>query len=105
MTASELQIRNEGKGVKGRYVTEVGGHTAELTYSWLGPGRMSLDHAGVPNEIGGRGIAKALVAHAVADARARGFKLIARCPFAVAQFKHHPEWADVTSERRAKEEG
>lgn len=102
---SELQIRDESKGVKGRYVTEVCGHTAELTYTWLGPGRMSLDHAGVPEAIGGRGVAKALVGHAVADARARGFKLVARCPFAVAQFKRHPEWADVTAERHAKEKG
>lgn len=102
---SEIKITNEGKGIKGRYVTVVDGHAAELTYTWLGPGRMSLDHAGVPEAIGGRGIASALVAHAVEDARARGFKLVARCPFAVAQFKQHPEWADVTAERRAKEGG
>lgn len=96
---SEIKITEEGTGVKGRYVAQIGAHTAELTYTWLGPGRMSLDHAGVPEEIGGRGVGTALVAHAVAQARARGFRLVARCPFAVAQFKRHPDWADVAAER------
>ncbi|TIW42998.1 MAG: N-acetyltransferase, partial [Mesorhizobium sp.] len=31
----------------------------------------------------------------VEDARAAGKKIIPLCPFANAQFRRHPEWADV----------
>ncbi len=36
-----------------------------------------------------------LVTRAVEDARAAGKKIIPLCPFAAAQFRRHPEWADV----------
>ena len=36
-----------------------------------------------------------LVERGVADARAAGRKIIPLCPFAAAQFRRHPEWADV----------
>ena len=32
---------------------------------------------------------------AVEDMRAAGKKIIPLCPFANAQFRRHPEWADV----------
>ena len=35
------------------------------------------------------------VTRAVEDARAAGKKIIPLCPFAAAQFRRHPEWADV----------
>jgi predicted GNAT family acetyltransferase len=35
------------------------------------------------------------VTRAVEDARAAGKLIIPLCPFAAAQFKRHPEWADV----------
>ncbi len=81
-------------GRRGRYVARIGDQEAELTFT-AGDGRMSLDHAGVPKALEGRGIASALVTHAVERARAEGFRLVPRCPFAIAQFKKHPEWADV----------
>jgi hypothetical protein len=92
---SQINIRQETKGAKGRYVATLDGAEAELTFTRVAPNRLSLDHVGVPKELEGRGVGGALVQHAVARAREEGTKLIARCPFAAAQFKRHPEWADV----------
>ena len=92
---SEIKIRQETKGAKGRYVAELDGAEAELTFTRVPPDRLTLDHVGVPKALEGKGIGGALVAHAVAKARADRTKLVARCPFAAAQFKRHPEWSDV----------
>ena len=43
----------------------------------------------------GKGVGVLLVARAVDDARAAGKTIIPLCPFAAAQFRRHPEWADV----------
>jgi uncharacterized protein len=91
---TEIKIEREDRGSKGRYVARVDGLEAELTFT-VRDGRMSLDHAGVPPPLEGRGIASALVAHAVQEARDGGFELVPACPFATAQFKRHPEWSDV----------
>ena len=53
-----------------RLHTRVEGHEAELRYS-LRDGRMVIDHTGVPDAIGGRGIAGILVKAALDLARAR----------------------------------
>ena len=41
------------------------------------------------------GVAMALVEHMIGDARASGFKIVPICPYALAQFRKHPEWSDV----------
>jgi hypothetical protein len=41
----------------------------------------------------------ALVRQAVEYARERGIKILPLCPFAAAQFKRHPEWADVLKQQ------
>lgn len=92
---TEIKITQEGGGVKGRYVAVRGRTEAELMFTRVAPGRLSIDHVGVPAELEGKGVGSALVAHAVAKAREDGTKLIARCPFATTQLKRHPEWADV----------
>lgn len=88
-------IKQDGE-TRGRFVTTVDGHEAELTYSKLGDsGNVVADHTGVPTAIGGRGIASALVKFLVADAKAGGYRIVPLCPFVKAQFEKHPEWADV----------
>ena len=34
-----------------------------------------------------------------ATIRAEGFKVIPVCPYVLAQYKRHPEWADVMASR------
>ena len=81
----------------GRYVARVDGFEgeAEMTFRQPSDAIMIVDHTRVPEAIGGRGIAKAMVRHAVADARDRGLTIIPNCSFVREQAKKHPDWSDV----------
>lgn len=92
---SEFDIRREDTDSGGRYVVLVNGHEAEMTFSKAGASRIIIDHTGVPKELGGLGVGKALVERGVLDARAAGIKIIPLCPFAKAQIEKHAEWQDV----------
>lgn len=92
---SEIEITREDTPKGGRYVTVINGDEAEMTYSRAGATRIIIDHTGVPDSMRGMGVGKQLVAAAVADARAEGFKIIPLCPFAKATLEKHSEWQDV----------
>ena len=89
-------IRLEDSGTKGRYVIAgPDGAEAEMTFTKVGQHQIIIDHTGVPDAFRGQGVGHRLVTRAVEDARAQGKKIIPLCPFAAAQFRRHPEWADV----------
>lgn len=92
---SDLEITLEEGESGGRYFYREGDNLAEMTFSSAGHSLMIIDHTGVPDVFRGRGIGLALVSRAVEDARAAGKKIVPLCPFAAAQFRRHPEWADV----------
>lgn len=89
-------IMLDDQGSKGRY-TLAGecGAEAEMTFSRASPTLVIIDHTGVPDEMRGTGAGIALVARAVEDARAGGWKILPLCPFAASQFRRRPDWADV----------
>jgi phospholipase/carboxylesterase len=91
----EPEIRLEDSGSKGSYVLEKDGAVAEMTFSKAGEHLLIIDHTEVPDAFRGQGVGVRLVSRAVEDARASGKKIIPLCPFANAQFRKHPEWADV----------
>lgn len=94
--SDELPIEIEDGGAKGRYVVKgADGAEAEMTFTKVGDSQLIIDHTGVPDAFRGQGIGARLVARAVEDARAQGKTIIPLCPFAAAQFRRHPEWADV----------
>lgn len=93
---TEYTVRREDGPTRGRYVIDLApGAEAEMTYRKEGDGPMVITHTGVPPEFEGRGIAARLVNKAIADARDEGFKITPVCSYVVAQFKRHPEWADL----------
>ncbi|MBO6539840.1 MAG: N-acetyltransferase [Rhizobiaceae bacterium] len=93
---SEIEIRLEETGSKGRYFYRADdGTDAELTFSKAGERLLIIDHTEVPEIFRGQGVGVKLVARAVEDARGNGKKIMPLCPFAAAQFRRHPEWADV----------
>ena len=94
---ADLEIQLEETGSKGRYVyrSEGGGDEAEITFSRVSPTRIIVDHTGVPDSMRGQGVGGKLAAHVVADARAKGEKIIPLCPFFKAQAQRHEEWRDV----------
>lgn len=93
-----LEIRREDSATKGRYVHAANGAPeAEMTFSKAGEHLLIIDHTEVPDAYRGQGVGAALVLRAVEEARAAGKKILPLCPFAAAQFRRHPEWADVLS--------
>lgn len=92
---SSQEIRLEEGASKGRYVLAGDGAEAELTFSKAGEHQIIIDHTQVPDVFRGQGIGLRLVERAVTDARAAGKTIIPLCPFAAAQFRRHPEWADL----------
>ncbi|MEZ5937740.1 MAG: GNAT family N-acetyltransferase [Hyphomonadaceae bacterium] len=94
---TDLSIELELKDAGGRYVAVVEGHTAELTWVWEDEAhtRLRAEHTRVPKALSGRGLAKALTARLVADARAEGFRIVPQCSFVAAMAERHPDWADV----------
>jgi predicted GNAT family acetyltransferase len=58
-------------------------------------GRIALIHTEVPPEFEGQGIAAALTRFALDDARRRGLKVIAACPYVKRYLETHPEDHDI----------
>jgi hypothetical protein len=94
--SDQPQIQIEDTGSKGRYFIRTPvGDEAEMTFTKVGERQIIIDHTGVPDAFRGQGAGLRLVTRAVEDARAAGKTIIPLCPFAAAQFRRHPEWADV----------
>jgi uncharacterized protein len=93
-----MNIRFEEKTSGGRYVAEVAGHEAEMTYSRTSPKLIIIDHTAVPDALRGQGVGQALALHAVEEARRGGWKIIPLCPFFKAQAVRHPDWHDVVNQ-------
>jgi hypothetical protein len=91
-----LTITRHDHGGSGEYVARVAGsqHAGRLTWVERDGVRVA-DHTLVPAEIGGRGVAAALVDALVADARTEGFRIRPQCSYVVAAFRRHPDWADL----------
>ncbi len=99
---SDVTITKEESDARhGRYVARVAGIDAEgeITFTRRGAGVISADHTGVPDALGGRGIARALLDFMLEDARATGFRIVPLCTFVRGQYARHPEWADLFTTR------
>ena len=77
-----------------RFELEDNGVTA-FANDQLGDGVITISHTETPVAARGQGIASKLVAGALAIARARGLKVIPRCPFVRAYVQKHPEARDL----------
>jgi len=61
----------------------------------LQAGQMVMNHTVVPPELGGRGIAAAMVEAALAWARAEGLRVVPQCSYVAVYMKRHPETQDL----------
>lgn len=52
---------------------------------------ITFTHTVVPPEVEGHGVGSRLIAGALADAKARGLKVVPQCPFVRAYLERHPE--------------
>ncbi len=58
-------------------------------------GRFVLTHTEVPSEYAGQGLASALALGLFEMARAKGYKLVLRCPFLQSWYAKHRDFGDV----------
>ncbi len=73
-----------------RFEAVVDGLLCRADYD-LVDGVMRMTHTGVPSELGGRGIAAALVEAALAHARANALKVEPWCSYVRVYMQRHPE--------------
>lgn len=95
---TDLKITIENIDTRhGRYAARADGveGTAEITFTRRANGVISADHTGVPDSMRSTGAGLALVAYMVEDARKNGFRILPLCPYVRAQYRRHPDWADV----------
>ena len=80
--------------VRGRYELKFDGGTAFALYRAQG-GALAVFHTETPAHLRGRGIGGRLVAAVLDDIRARGLKVVPRCPFVAAFIASHPEYREL----------
>jgi predicted GNAT family acetyltransferase len=80
--------------VLSRFELDADGVMAFMNYR-LGDGVITLDHTETPPRARGRGIASQLTAGVLEIARARGLKVVPRCPFVRAYLAKHRESRDL----------
>ena len=77
-----------------RFEAHVDGHLCVAEYR-LADGVMSIHHTLVPPPLEGRGIAAALVAAALIQARAKGLRVRPVCSYVASYMRRHPETQDL----------
>ena len=87
-----LEIRHDAAAQ--RFSVRVEGQDCELDYR-LAAGVMTLPHTGVPQAVGGRGIAAALVKAALELARREHWRVVPACSYAALYVRRHPEYAPL----------
>ena len=70
-----------------------------VTYRFIA-GRIVFVHTEVPAAYAGRGVAARLAAGALDDARSRGLRVRALCPYVAAYIERHPEYRDLLADDR-----
>ena len=91
-----MDIRHNRQTGQGAFLAMENGHNVgKLTYVYVKEKTIRIDHTLVHPSQRGKGLAHRLVKAAVDYARAEGLSIVPICSFAVADFKRHPEYADV----------
>jgi len=90
--ATPLEIIHDSKAHT--FSTVVDGHRCEVDYTLQGD-VMTITHTGVPDPVGGRGIANVLTRFAVQVAEANKWKIRPACSYAATWFKRNPEYAHL----------
>ena len=76
------------------FTTVVDGQTCVVDYRLQG-NIMTITHTGVPQSVGGRGIAATLTRFAVQVAEAKQWKVSPACSYADAWFRRNPKYAHL----------
>jgi predicted GNAT family acetyltransferase len=94
VTAGDVTV--ERRDDERRYVLLLDGeHAGELVFRDRGGGVLAFLHTEVDPAKQQRGLGSALVRAALEDARERGLRIVAVCPFVEAYVRNHSEYADL----------
>ena len=77
-----------------RYEMDIAGGTA-LAFYRLAGNVITITHTAVRAALRGRGIGSQMMHGVLKDVRARGLKVIPRCPFVADFINRHPAYADL----------
>jgi predicted GNAT family acetyltransferase len=77
-----------------RFTCEVDGHACVLHYHLNGQ-TMTITHTGVPEAVGGRGLAGALTRFALDHARQEGWSIVPMCSYSALYIDRHPSYQDL----------
>ena len=93
----DVQVQDvpERKRYEGRDGGPDGPLVGIASYDVTADGVMIFTHTEVPPQLGGRGIAGALVRYALDDVRARGLKAMPACSYVVDYVRRNPEYEDL----------
>jgi uncharacterized protein len=89
---------------RGRFEAHLDGELAGVLEYIVKHGRIALIHSEVRPSHGGRGVGSALIRFALDDARRRGLRVIAICPYVRTYLTRHPDDDDIVVRRAAATE-
>jgi uncharacterized protein len=89
MNAPSVQVVDNA--AEGRYEVLVGDRVVGFSEYRLDDDRIVFLHTETDAEVKGQGFGSRLAAGALADARGRGLKIVAECPFIAAYLRRHPQ--------------
>ena len=93
MTSSPARPIITDASARERYEAHLNGELAGILEYTVKRGRIALIHTEVLPVHEGRGVGSALVRFALDDARRRGLRVIAICPYVQDFLTRHPEFA------------
>jgi predicted GNAT family acetyltransferase len=79
-----------------RFELTSGDHLAVACYT-VAPGVITFTHTEVPQALSGQGIGSKLARGALEQVRARGLKVVPKCPFIAAFIAKNAEFADLVA--------
>lgn len=97
MADDAVAIRDDSE--RHRYELLVRGNPSGFLDYRIRDGAIVIMHTEVDRAVDGRGYGSRLAGHALDDARARGLRVIIRCPFVRSYVTGHPEYADLIDRR------
>ncbi|MCB0175322.1 MAG: N-acetyltransferase [Anaerolineae bacterium] len=94
MDANPKSLEVHDNTADSQYEVNVDGYLAKIEYI-LRDDRIIFVHTEVPDALGGQGIASKMARYALEDVKAKGYKVVARCPFVKGYIERHPEYQSL----------
>lgn len=92
MSSTEVSLKDNPE--KSRFEFDLEGQLGLVEYI-LNRDQIVLTHTEVPGSLGGRGYGSLIIQLALENVKARGLKVISKCPFVTSYIQKHPQWQEI----------